>query len=238
MIYLDPEVEYTNIMTWITRLVGKNITPKHFKEKLAKELTKRHPVRVKLYRPEQENFEEDEFTIGADYDCDLDQMGKKHITINLFINKDKRLYWPITVEIASRFALELTEALVHEYQHQKQYRGRKYATSKLAYTSNHRDYDRKQEQEYLGHPDELDAYAANIASRIWLMRTALNTNITHENCESLDLSNYYKTFGKKHSVVLDLLSRIQQHLTYLEDVKNGKIKRPRSIRSTIRKPRL
>lgn len=234
--YLDPVSEYKNLSDWVIPLIGKEIKPRLFARRLSSFLNSFHPIRVKLIT-EVECLDKDEFSIGAEYDPDLDQLHKKQIIINLFINHPKHVPMEITGDFADRFILELVEALVHEYQHQHQYRSRRYRMHKEHFVSEHEDPDLKEDQEYLGNPDEIDAYAANIAARLFLINYKLNTNTdeTINEDDSLDLRNYIKAFGKEHSIVQTLLDKIKTNIQHLKDIDDGKVRRKNSVRPRLRR---
>jgi hypothetical protein len=221
--YLDPVYEYNNLLNWITPLIDQLIQPRLFVQRLRRQLNKRHSLRVRLIS-NVDNLEIDDFAIGAEYDPDLDQQHRKQIIINLFINHPKIIPWHITKEIADRFILELTETLVHEYQHQKQYRSRRYKIHKEQYVSKHRDLTVKNEQEYLGNPDEIDAYAANIAARARILKLNTGANNIDSIDQSLDLQNYIRVFGPKHKIVKTLLSKVLEYIEHLETPTNNKKK--------------
>lgn len=225
---LDPTQEYKKISEWIITLIGRQISPKNLARRLATHLNSRHPVRVKLHVNETA-LDPDDFTIGAEYDPDLDECKKKHLIINLIVNHPKHVPLLITGEFADRFTLEMVEALVHEYQHQHQYRSRRHILNR-GYISQHKDSKIREDQEYFGQPDEIDAYAANIAARFYIMQQ-LNTN---EPVESLDLKQYYQTFGPFHPVIKRLLKKIAINTYKLKEHTNVKkfrtTARPRSRR--------
>ncbi len=222
---LNPTLEYKHISEWIASLIGKNLKPRGFARKLATHLNQRHPIRVRI----QENtdlLDPEDFTIGAEYDCELDQQGKKYFIVNLIINHPKHVPMEITGKFADQFSLEMVEALVHEYQHQHQYRARNFMSNR-GFTSAHKDSKIKEDQEYLGQPDEIDAYAANIAARFYLAKL-LNTSVV-----SLDLKQYYTVFGPFHPVVKRLLKKIVVNTNFLKENENVKKRR-----RTCKKPRI
>ena len=143
---------------------------------------------------------------------------------------------PSPVKVAENFVLELVEALVHEYQHQHQYRARRYALHKQKFESYHRDLTKKSEQEYFGHPDEVDAYGANIAARInnYIRNTELSRSQAIKKYSGFDMRSYVRCFSKDHSVIKDLNAKIKENLDYLEGVKNGQIRRRKGFRKSIR----
>lgn len=214
---LNPTLEYKHISEWITSLIGKSISPRSLARRLGTHLNQYHPIRVKLYVNDS-LLDPDDFTIGAEYDPDLDERKKKQFIINLIVNHPKHTPLLITGEFADRFTIEMVEALVHEYQHQHQYRSRRHILNR-GYTSRHKDSKIKEDQEYLGQPDEIDAYAANIAARFFILKYKLNTS---EPVESLDLKQYFLTFGPHHPVVKRLLKKITCNTYYLKEHDNDK----------------
>ena len=237
MVYLDPVDEYIGLAEWIEPLINEKIAPKNLVRRLHRYLNKYHPCRVRLYQSAKGKLEKGDFSIGAEYDPELDQAKRKQFIINFIINHDKKTFWTITPERADRFVLDMTETLVHEYQHQVQYRQRRYKTHKNLYKSDHPDMDVKNEQEYFGDPDEIDAYAANIATHIFLVNHKLNKNLKEpiQESDSIDLRSYYRVFGENHPVIDQLLEKIRTNIKYLKDLDDGKIRIKRTSRPTLSK---
>mgnify|MGYP006289665135 CR=1 FL=1 len=218
--YLNPTVEYKHISEWLSTLVGEKITPRNFVKRLSKHLNKHnHPVRVKLFTGERGALDPDEFTIGAEYDPDLDEKHRKQFIIDFIFNHPKTTPFELTAKMADRMAIELMETLIHEYEHQRQYRSRRYRVNKEKYISEHYDLEIKEHQEYLGDPDEIDAYAANIAARYYILHYQLNKV---NRLDSVDLKTYYKAFGKEHKVTKLLLSKVKKNIKYYKENDNGK----------------
>lgn len=212
--YLNPCLEYECIKEWTSELVNKsNHTPRTILKKIKKNLNKYHPVRIKLYAGADFSLDPGDFTFGAEYDPDLDENDKKHFIINFIINHPNNSEWNVTQEIADRMTLELTEILVHEYEHQEQWRARKYKLSKKKYTSDHEQLETKEQQEYLGHPDEMQAYSANIAARYYLLIHKLGT---HRGLRSLDLLKYFEAFGKDHKITKTVIKMIKANIKELK----------------------
>ena len=222
--YADPTLEYQYISDWISKLINTEISPRNFARQLAKHLNRYHPIRIRVCQNET-SLDPGDFTIGAEYDPDLDENGKKQFIFNLIINHPKHMPMLITGAFADAFTLELTEALVHELQHQHQYRSRRHMLNR-GYTSRHKDITIKATQEYLGCPDEIDAYAANIAARFHIMEK-LNTN---DSGKSLDLLEYYKAFGPYHPVIKCLMKKIVKNVIKLKENETDVKAHRRSIR--------
>ena len=220
--YLNPTVEYQHISEWLSTLVGVRITPRNLVKRLSKHLNKhQHPVRVKLYTGAKGALDPDEFTIGAEYDPGLDEAHKKQFIIDFILNHPKTTPIEITADMADKMAIDLVETLIHEYEHQRQFRSRRYRYHRNTYKSDHRDPTKKADQEYLGDPDEIDAYAQNIAARQYLMRYKLNITSASK-INSPDLKQYYKAFGKDHEVTKLLLRKVKANVRYFKENDNGK----------------
>lgn len=227
---LDPIIEYASISKWVVDLIGKRITPHSFVRQLGKHLSKHHDVKVKFHKDNNNKLDEGDFTFGGEYDPVLDEDRRKQFKLHFIVNHPKKLPWLITGEMADNITLEIVETLVHEYRHQHQYRSREFILNR-DYVSKHSNIDVKHDQEYLGMPDEIDAYAANIAARYYILKYKLNTN---EPPESLDLIQYRRTFGSNHPVMRKLLKKIAQNITYFKAHDNGKNRRRSKCR--VRRP--
>lgn len=191
--------EYREIVKWTDTLIGNKLLLRSFTSQLSRFLNRNgHPIKVKTTK--DKTLDPDDFTFGAEYDCELDESGQKPIRLNFIINHARITPWPITKKISQQLALHLVETLAHEYQHLHQYRARNYRTLKHTYKGN-------EEVVYLSHPDEIDAYSTNIAVRWYINKNILNkTNYK----KHLDLNTYYKAFGKNHSVVKQLEQQIEK----------------------------
>jgi hypothetical protein len=212
---LNPTVEYKHISEWIGTLIDLKLTPRQFARQLSTHLNKYYPVKVKVYHTDSQ-LDPGDFTIAAEYDPSLDENDQLHFFIDLIINHPNHIPMTITHDFADRFIIEMVESMVHEHQHQHQYRSRGHITNRC-YTSHHMDSKIRKDQEYLGKPDEIDAFAANIAARFFLLEDKLNTI---KPIESLDLKQYYLIFGPQHKVVKRLLKKIVVNTYYLKENHN------------------
>jgi len=219
--YLNPTLEYQHISEWAYHLVGRKITPRNLVKTLGKHLNRHHPVRVKLYPGAKGALDPGEFTIGAEYDPGLDEIKKKQFIIDFIFNHPKTTPILFTEQMADKITIDLVETLIHEYEHQRQYRNRRYRMHRNNYTSNHKDPKVKADQEYLGDPDEIDAYAQNIAARHYIMKYKLNITSARQ-LNSPDLKQYYKAFGKDHEVTKLLLKKVKENIRYFKENDNGK----------------
>ena len=178
-----------------------------------------NPIEVKLYNAEKLKLEPEQFSFGAEYSFDADERGQRQFGLGLFMNHPKNEKYLITQRRADIMSIEITEALLHEYEHQRQYRSRRYRSIKHVYRSDGRNYTEKENKEYLGHPDEIDAFATNIAARLFLYAFVYEK---HDLAESSDMLMYYEHFGRRHPITRLMERRIQQKLEYFKENDNGK----------------
>jgi len=201
----NPIVEYTNIRQWLGNFVNRSITPENFVRRLSKYLNRTHSLRMRLMF-NNEILEPNDFTIGGLYEPSFDEEHRKPLILLFYINHASNRLWKITQEIVDVMSLELIETLTHEYRHMYQYRSRGYALAQ-AYRSRAEDSELREEQEYLGSTDEIDAYAMNIA-----VRKLLGYDDGH------DMAKYMRAFGD-HLVTRRLHKKIYKNIQLLRFLK-------------------
>jgi hypothetical protein len=165
--------------------------------------------------------------LNAYYDPDEDEEGEIPIEVVLVFNPDDKL---VTMDRNQwrEFAAELIDYLQHEMIHQYQYRSRGYQPTR-AYVSKAKDAEQKKQQEYLGNPDEIEAYAHNLASelerktkgnldqQLRLLRNFSGTAITRDQAGRLlspSLYGYFKDFNfdTNHPVLKSLMKKTYQYV--------------------------
>jgi hypothetical protein len=95
----------------------------------------------------------EEFYVNAYYDAENDQHNETPIEVVVHHNFDNGVVWD-TVQI-TEFLVQIFDATVHEFKHQRQSAKRKYQV--------YSDYIKKPYKDYLEEDDEIDAYAFSIA---------------------------------------------------------------------------
>lgn len=163
--------------------------------------------------------------INAYYDPDEDEAGETPYELVLVFNPEDKLIKMGRDEWRD-FAAEMIEYLQHEAIHRYQYRQRGYQPTR-AFRSKAKDKEQKSRQEYLGNPDEIEAYAHNLASEIdrktkgdldsqlRLLRHISNTAITRDQAGRLlspNLYGYFKDFDFdiNHPVLRSLMKKTYQ----------------------------
>lgn len=154
-----------------------------------------------------------DINIAAYYDSYADEMCNISIEIVLITNlKEKAICFD--QELHDTVVKRLADALAHELIHMKQARARDYI--EIDREDCHVD-DSHDEIRYLSNPDEIDAYAYNIADELkdnlnYLDKLHAPSKITIE--ESLNLWVYFNVFGDDLSepILRRLLKKIYKQL--------------------------
>lgn len=158
-----------------------------------------------------------DININAYYDCHDDEFCKIAIELILVTNVQEK-YILFTEELYLVFVKRLADALAHELVHMKQSRARDHIDVEFM-PDNIDDLDLEiRDYIYLSSPDEIDAYAYNIAvelqdnpNPLQKLRDPLSVTID----ESINLWVYVNTFDRDISdpVLRRLLKKIYKRLT-------------------------
>ena len=229
--YINPSLEYKNLSEWLSKMANKPTTPLKFARSLSKHLNKlNHPVRLKVIPNQHLFLDPGQFCFGGEYDPNLDERGRKQFILEFMIATGRKDTWTLAEDDVQEMSLELTELLIHEYEHQKQYRSRRYRVRKSPYYGEAEEHVIRREQEYLGHPDEFEAYAMNIAARFYLLRYVVCARSKYH---CTDLKKYIRMFGRRHKIVKQLVKQVRTNIDYFKENDNGK-----NHRRACKRPRL
>ena len=108
---------------------------------------------LKIKTKRQPFLNHEEFYVNAFYDADDDKHNETPIEVIVHHNFNKSLLWD--QQQVTEFLIQIFDATVHEYKHQRQSVKRKHKVY-----SNH---NKSPFKDYLADPDEVDAYAISIA---------------------------------------------------------------------------
>jgi len=182
---------------------------------------------VKVIRRWDKDASPDIIYIGGAYYPYLDKINKKSIEIVIS-------YAPNTTALHlsrkgfHRICILITDTIFHEIIHMRQHRRRKFKLIDTAFNSTAEQSSLRQEQEYLGCGDEIDAWSFNIACDLSKKFKNNKKKIIHYlNNTRLDNRNwspwksYLKAFEKdyNHIVIRKLKNRV---INYLPNAKIGK----------------
>lgn len=174
------------------------------------------------------NVDPNDIILNAFYDLEEDVGGGKPFEVSLIFNPEDKLVRFDRAQMRD-FTGRLIEYLEHEMIHRAQYQSRSYKANRM-YKSLAKDPEIREEQEYLGNTDEIEAYAANLARELMrktnnhdhtmrLLRNFAATAMTRDQAGRLlspNLYAYFKTFNfdTTHPVLKRLLKKTYQHVNY------------------------
>lgn len=191
-----------------------------------KKFLKKNDVSTIVTTDKSETVDVGDIVLAAFYDHQADENDEVPFEVVLLTN-------PKTTEILwdrdewREFAINLIDYLEHELIHQHQYRARDFIPNR-EYTSDHPDNKVREAQQYLGNPDEVDAYAFNLSKELVrksqgfdqalrLIRSFAQTAISKDQAGRLlspALYGYIKEFefDNRHPVIKRLMKKTYQNI--------------------------
>jgi len=160
--------------------------------------------------------------IGGSYDPEEDAANCPSIIIYITYNPDQKRIRIKDIDW-SQLCLDLIECSGHEIIHQTQYRLRGFDIGPNIFVSLSPEERKRTDQEYLGNPDEIEAYGYSIAVEVFLKYSPKIITIKYISKTAM-FKTYVNAFGREHKVVGGLLSYI---VKYYEAISEGNhAKRP------------
>jgi hypothetical protein len=198
-----------------TELVGKKIRISALQRQLSSFAKSHLPVRVVQSRDPK--LAAGYIAVGGYYVSSDDQAGRKSITINIAYATGAR-WIKISAYRWRRVARLLADTILHELIHMRQHRARQFKNLP-GYKSTAYYARQRRAQEYLGHSDEIGAYAFNIACELWdqfgddwpAMRSYLDSNQSRRRKRS-SLHYYLDTFDWDHTH--PVIQRLKTKIVY------------------------
>ena len=217
---LDRPTLYSILNGARKHIVGKQLYIEEIHKILSKQVKDYLPIRVKLLRSADQ--EDGIIYIGGCYYGAEDKKNKdKHIEIvfSYFIWDQ---YLTISAWRWKRMCEVFADTMLHELIHMRQYRTRSFKVLP-GYESTAYSAKLRKNQNYYGHPDEIGAYAFNIACEMYerfgndkkSVEKYMNSNQANRHCRSTYLI-YLKTFGHGHPVIKRLRRKVMFYLPYAE----------------------
>ena len=187
---------------------------------------KKH-IPVKLKKCGDNKVDRNCVWVGGTYYSDLDKEKLKPIEL-VIVYKNKNDTMKITSKNFHRTCHTITNTIMHEIIHMRQYRRRKFKVL-YAYNSTAEKTEQREEQIYLGCSDEIDAYGYNIACELlWKFKNDTDKIIDYLNEDQLGKKRnhnswrmYLKAFNHNHDH--PIIKRIKQKvIRYLPNAMYGK----------------
>jgi len=184
-------------------------------------------IPIKLKKWGDSHVDNDCIWIGGAYYSELDKEKQKSIELVL-VYKSKADTIKITPRNFHRSCLSITNTIMHELIHMRQYRRRKFKQLP-SYNSTAQKTAQREEQTYLGCPDEIDAYGFNIACELlWKFKNDtdkvieyLNEDQTGKRRRHNSWRMYLKAFNHDHEH--PIIKRVKQKVVrYLPNALYGK----------------
>lgn len=207
------------------KVINKEMSADKFHRILCNHIKKRVPIKVKKWQDTK--VDKNCVWVGGAYYSDLDKEKEKSIEL-VIVYKSKSETITITPKNFHRTCHTVTNTILHEIIHMRQYRRRKFKVLP-EYNSTAQRTRQREEQIYLGCSDEIDAYGFNIACELlWKFK-----NDTDKVFEYLDEDQrgkrrnhnswrmYLKAFNHDHEH--PIIKRVKQKVVkYLPHAMYGK----------------
>jgi hypothetical protein len=145
------------------KLVGQELTNTKFHSIISKHIRSQLPVKVVKRSDTKVEFNQ-VYTGGAYYSDDDKDRNRQCIEI-VFVYNPIIGSVCITQHRFRKMCSLFADTILHELMHMRQYRSRKFKELP-DYASSAEKTEQRLEQEYLGNPDEIDAYGFNIACEL------------------------------------------------------------------------
>jgi hypothetical protein len=202
-------------------VIGQSLTPSEIQKIFSK--TIKYYLPIKVTKSIDKTTEKGWVYTGGYFHTEKDKIKHQSIEVVFSYNPlDKRIV--ITRERFNRICRRLADVVMHEMIHMRQARARNFK-SIPGFSSYAENNKQRKEQNYLGDPDEIDAYAFNIACELYDRFSDFNVIANHLNLDQSDkrlkkdtYNWYLKTFDHKHNhtVIKKLKKRVMHYVPYAE----------------------
>jgi hypothetical protein len=170
--------------------------------------------RVDVVSAEANEVEINDISVNAYYDPDLDERKKIAIELVLITNPNSQFIMLDDMTWLA-FSNGIADSLAHELIHMRQHRLREFEDVSVRHATAFNEHP--DAQEYLADPDEIDAYAFNIAQELKVHQNPIQKlnqikDIKLE--DSVNLWAYVQTFDRNpdHPVIKRLLKKVYKNL--------------------------
>lgn len=178
---------------------------------------------IKVISDRDYNTEKGLVYVGGFYETENDKYGRQSITV-LFSYNPVDNYLTITGKRFTAMCNTIADVILHEIIHMRQARSRNFKY-RPGYSSLAENNKQRKEQNYLGDPDEVDAYGFNIACTLYERLGNYHAVADHLNLDMSDRRrkkdcwhNYLTVFDHNHNhpIIKKLKKRIMYYVPYAE----------------------
>lgn len=219
---LDKNTIIQGLLTLMPKLCDQEIEVSQFHSIISRYLKRNYPIMVTFGLDEKVKTHKS--FVGGAYYSDYDEYGRKCIELNFYYNP----YFEVFKVSKRRFkgiCTTIADTLLHEVIHMRQYRRRSFK-SLPNYASTALSNKVREEQEYLGCTDEVDAYGFNIACELMekykgdqkAIVRHLGMNLKQSRSEGGCWKMYLKAFehNHKHIIIKRLKKKVIRYLPRAE----------------------
>lgn len=200
-------------------IVGKSLHPLAFSEKIRK-IFRLFGVPVNVRSHYNKETKPNNVWIGGLYEGLKDKNDQCAITIiTQFHQKDRTV--KISKDFFRRMCYTIADTVLHEVIHLRQYRRRKFKNIP-GFMSTASSGRKRAQQDYLGHPDEIDAYSFNIACQLYdrfkgdqkQIVNYLNKDLSDRRTKKDSYKTFLDTFdhNHEHTVIRKLKKKVVNYL--------------------------
>lgn len=173
--------------------------------------------RVDVTHGMAQEVDPNDIDLNAYYDSGLDEAGETSIELYLITNPLDEVIILNDKEF-DEVAKRIVDSITHEIIHMKQCRSRDFLELENKFAFVDIEDEQLESQMYLANPDELDAYAHNIAEELLECpncRSILENPAGTKLRESVNLWAYLQTFEKdlSHPVLKKLLKKVYKNIS-------------------------
>lgn len=211
------------VWTLYPKVINKELSIEKFHRTLGNHIKKHIPIKLRKYKDSK--VDSNCVWVGGTYYSHLDQENKKPIELVIVYKNDTIT---ITPKNFHRTCHTVTNTILHEIIHMRQYRRRKFKILP-EYNSTAQRTSQREEQIYLGCSDEIDAYGYNIACELlWKFKNNTDKIIEYLNEDQRGRRRnhnswrmYLKAFNHDHEH--PIIKRVKQKVVkYLPNAIYGK----------------
>jgi len=201
---------------------GKSIETRKFTvpefTKLLRGFVGSFDIKVKTSRNAE--VDKNQIIIGGSYDPEEDAANCSAITIYVTYNPAQKKICIKDIDW-KQLCIELIECSGHEVVHQTQYRLRGFDIGPNIFVSLSPEERKRTDQEYLGSPDEVEAYGFSIAVEIYLKYST--KSLTLKNIAKTPMFKaYVNAFGEEHKIVKELIEFVIDYYQIISENNHAK----------------
>lgn len=217
---LDRKTITSMVLGCRSLITNAALTPSQIQKILSSQIKQYLPI--KIVKRLHQVTERGTVYIGGAYYSNMDKAKRIAIELVLQYNpEDKKI--TITIGKFRRMAKAIADTILHEVIHMRQYRSRKFKILSN-YVSVAESHKQRETQNYLGCPDEIDAYGFNIACDLHdkfrgdPIKIAAYLNNPKFNKRKTNWLKYLEAFDRNHNhpVIRKIKKRTIHYLPYVE----------------------